>query len=205
MRSKTDSNVNQVLRLTKRSGVLRPRDLVSEGIPRTILSRLRIEGRLKQVARGLYVLPDAEVTEHHTLAQISKRFPESVVCLLSALQFHELTTQLPRQVWVAIPRTARQPRESGLPVRFVHFSEPAFSQGIEEYFLEKVRVKIYNVAKTVVDCFKYRNKIGLDVAVEGLRESLQRRRTTPDELMRYGRICRVARVMSPYIEAMLYG
>lgn len=191
----------QILAMTEQAGVLRPRDLDAHGIPRIYLSRLRERGYLQRVGRGLYVLPDADVSEHHTLAEACKRVPHGVVCLLSALRFHELTTQSPSEVWLAIGSKAWRPHVDYPRLRFVRFSARSLESGIEEHSIEGVPVRIYNPAKTVADCFKYRNKIGLDIAVEALRDCRRQRKCSNDELWHYGKICRVANVMRPYMEA----
>ena len=196
------SKSNQVLNIVRKSGILRPRDLASRSIPRTYLQRLHEQGLLVKEARGLYKLPDAEVTENHSLAEACKRVPRGVVCLLSALQFHKLTTQAPSEVWLALDRKARAPREGGQPLRFVRMSGRALTEGIEDHRIEGVAVKVYKPAKTVADCFKYRNKIGLDVALEALRDYRQKHRAGMDELWRFAKICRVERVMRPYLEAL---
>jgi len=194
---------NKVLEMAKVKGVLRSNDLKEKGIPRTYLSRLQQKGLLKRVSRGLYVATDIEPTSHHTLAQVAKRIPDSVVCLLSALQFHEITTQQPYQVWIAIDRTARRPKVPDLPIHIVRFSGKALKEGIETHYIEGVQVKVYNVAKTVADCFKYRNKIGLDVALEALRECRRQKRCSYDDLWHYAKICRVTNIMRPYMETIL--
>jgi len=191
----------QILEIVAEAGVLRPRDLDAHGIPRIYLSRLCERGLLDRVGRGLYVLPDADVSEHHTLAEAGKRVPHGVVCLLSALRFHGLTTQSPSEVWLAIANKAWRPQVDYPPLRFVRFSERTLEAGVEEHSIEGVLVRIYNPAKTVADCFKYRNKIGLDVALEALRDCRRQRRCTNDELWHYAKICRVANVMRPYMEA----
>ena len=196
------SKSNQVLNIVRKSGILRPRDLASRSIPRTYLQRLREQGLLVKEARGLYKLPDAEVTENHSLAEACKRIPRGVVCLLSALQFHKLTTQAPSEVWLALDRKARAPREGGQSLRLVRMSGRALTEGIEDHRIEGVAVKVYKPAKTVADCFKYRNKIGLDVALEALRDYRQKHRSGMDELWRFAKICRVERVMRPYLEAL---
>jgi len=183
-------------------GVLRPRDLVQMSIPPIYLSRLVAQGLLMRVGRGLYTLPNASVTEHHTIAEAAKRLPKTVVCLLSALRFHELTTQLPFQIWLAIENKAWLPHVTDLPLRFVRFSGEAFSTGVEVHTIEGLPVKVYTPAKTVADCFKYRHKIGLDIALEALRDGLRQHKFTVDELWHYAKICRVANVMKPYLEAM---
>ena len=196
-------HTQRILEIVKQAGILRPRELDAYGIPRIYLSRLCDQGLLVRVGRGLYMLPDAELTENHTLAEAAKRVPRAVVCLLSALRFHGLTTQAPFDLWIAIENKAWRPRVNDLPLRFVHFSGEAFEMGIETHNIEGVAVKVYNPAKTVADCFKYRNKIGLDVALEALRDCLRARKCTVDDLWRYAQICRVTNVMRPYLEAML--
>jgi predicted transcriptional regulator of viral defense system len=195
-------NTDKILELVRRFGVIRPRDLDKYGIPRRYMSRLYKKGVLERMGRGLYTVPGAESTEHHTIALVSKQIPHAVVCLLSALQFHNLTSQNPYQVWIAINSTARRPRTPELPIRVVRFSGVALTEGIEKHNLEGVKINVYGIAKTVTDCFKFRNKIGLDVALEALRESLRDRRCTSDELWHYAKICRVANVMRPYLEAI---
>lgn len=197
------SRKEQVIEVVKEKGVLRPRDLDSYGIPREYLSRLCERGLLQRVGRGLYILADAEVTEYQTLAEASKRVPQGVLCLLSALQFHGLTTQAPFEVWMALEQRAWQPQVDRPRMRFVRFSGPAFESGVEEHRIEGVLVKVYCPAKTVADCFKYRNKIGLDIAMEALRDCRSQRKCTNDELWQYAKVCRVAKVMKPYLEAIL--
>jgi predicted transcriptional regulator of viral defense system len=195
--------MQEVLALVRKIGVLRPRDLVVYGIPRQYLSSLVDQGALLRIGRGLYMLPDAPVTENHTLVEAGKRAPGAVVCLLSALRFHGLTTQSPFQVWLAIENKAWRPRTQGLPLRFVRFSGDAFRLGVDMQVIEGAVVKIYNPAKTICDCFKYRRKIGLDVAIEALRDGLRAHKCTVDDLWRYAAVCRVQQVMQPYLEAML--
>ena len=153
--------------------------------------------------RGLYSLPDADVTVHHGLAQASKSIPKGVICLLSALRFHEIGTQAPHEVWMAIDRRAARPRVKHPRMRIVRFSGKALTEGIEERKVEGVAVRIYNPAKTVADCFKYRNKIGLDVALEALRDVIRERKSTTDELWRYAKICRVTKIIRAYMEAIV--
>lgn len=184
-------------------GVVRPRDLESSGVSRTRLERMARAGELERVGRGLYVPAGAAITEHHTLVEASARVPHGVVCLLSALRFHELGTQAPHEVWLAIDRKAWKPIVDWPPIRLVRFSGDALTFGVETHELEGVRVRITSREKTVADCFKYRNKIGLDVAIEALREYLRSRKRSVDELARAARVCRVARIMQPYVEAMV--
>jgi predicted transcriptional regulator of viral defense system len=192
----------RILEIVEQVAVLRPRDLDKYGIPRIYLSRLCERGLLRRMGRGLYVLSNADVSEHHTLAEACKRVPHGVVCLLSALRFHGLTTQSPHEVWLAIASKAWRPQVDYPRLRFVRFSARALESGVEEHSIEGVTVRIYNPAKTVSDCFKYRNKIGLDVALEALRDCRTQRICTNDELWHYAKICRVANVMRPYMEAI---
>jgi predicted transcriptional regulator of viral defense system len=196
------TKTNKVLDLVRKVGVLRPRDLDPYNIPRTYLSRLCAAGKLQRIGRGLYVLPGSGVTEHHSMAEACKRVPKGVVCLLSALSFHELTTQAPFEVWLAIGEKAWRPRLEYPPLRVVHFSKTALNAGVEEHQIEGVNVHVYSPAKTVADCFKYRNKIGLDVAIEALRECRRARHCTMDDLWHYAAICRVRNVMRPYLESL---
>ena len=191
----------RILDIVGQAGVLRPRDLDAHGIPRIYLSRLCERGLLQRVGRGLYVLPNADVSEHHTLVEACKRVPHGVVCLLSALRFHGLTTQSPHEVWLAIGSKVWRPQVDHPALRFFRFSARSLEAGVEEHSIEGVIVRVYNPAKTVADCFKYRNKIGLDVALEALRDCRRQGRCTNDELWHYAKICRVANVMRPYMEA----
>lgn len=193
---------NKVIELVREAGVLRPRDLDPLGIPRTYLSRLHKAGRLERIGRGLYVLPSADATEHRTLAEAAKRVPNGVISLLSALRFHELTTQAPFEVWIAIGEKAWGPRVEYPRLRVVRFSKAALREGVDVHKLEGVPVRVFNPAKTVADCFKYRNKIGLDVALEALRECWRERRCKMDDLWHYANVCRVRNVMRPYLEAL---
>ncbi|OIO91367.1 MAG: transcriptional regulator [Anaerolineae bacterium CG2_30_64_16] len=195
--------IEGILEIVKQAGVLRPRDLDPHGIPREYLRRLSEQGLLVRVARGLYMLPDAPISEHHSLAEAAKRVPNGVICLVSALRFHELTTQAPFEVWMAIENKAWRPTMSDVPLRIVRFSGRAFYADIEVHDIEGVPVRIYGPAKTVADCFKYRNKIGRDVAIEALRDCLDQRKCGADDLWTYGGICRVRSVMRPYLEALL--
>ena len=193
----------RVLELARRPGGVTCREVTEAGIHRQILTRLAREGTLEQVARGVYRLPDQPVTEHHGLVLAAAAVPNGVICLLSALGFHGLGTQLPSDVWIAIPRRARQPADKYPPLRIVRFSGEALTQGVETHQVEGRPLRVYAVAKTVADCFKYRNKVGLEVALEALREGWRERRFTGDELDRYAEICRVSNVMRPYVESLV--
>lgn len=198
-----DKKAEQALQLARERGVLRPRDLAAHGIAREYLTRLTERGALERVGRGLYIAADAELTAHHSLVEAARRLPAGVVCLLSALRFHELTTQAPFEVWLAVPPGTRRPRSSAPPLRITYFSGPSLHEGIEEHLIEGAPVRVYSPAKTVADCFKFRNRIGLDVALEALRETWRERRATIDDLWRYAEVCRVSNVMRPYLESLL--
>ena len=182
--------------------MLRPRDLEDSGIPGTYLARLARRGLLARIGRGLYTLPGALAGEHHSLAEAAKRVPRGVVCLLSALRYHGLTTQSPFEVWMAIGEKDRRPKADGQALRIVRYSPQALRAGVDTHVIDGVRVRIFAPAKTVADCFKYRNKIGIDVAIEALKDCLQRRRCSADELARYARVCHVWNVIRPYMEAV---
>ena len=201
--TKSLTKSDEVLALARELGVLRVKDLSTRGIHHEHLRRLCRSGKLDRVGRGLYRLPDADVTEHATLATMAKRFPNGVICLLSALRFHGIGTQNPREVWMALCRGSAIPRNSDLPVRFMLFSEAAYKAGVEKHLVENVPVLVTNPAKTVVDCFKYRNKVGLDVALEALREALRQGKCTADDIWRYAKVCRTTNVLRPYLEAIL--
>lgn len=193
---------NRVLKLARAAGIIRVRDVRARGLHPEYLRRLVAEGLLERVARGVYTPADLDPSPNYSLAQAAKQVPHGVVCLLSALRFHEVGTQSPFEVWMAIDRRARKPNLGTPKVRMVRFSGTALSAGVERHRIEGVEVPIYSVAKTVADCLKYRNKIGLDVALEALREGLRERRFTRDELWEHAKVCRVASVLRPYLETM---
>jgi len=187
----------------QKKGMIRARELGDLGIPRVYLSRLVNDGHLERVSRGLYQIAESDITEHFSLVQAAKRIPNGVVCLLSALSFHNFTTQLPFQVWIAVERGKWEAGLRDLPLRIFEFSGKSFYAGIETQTIQGVTVKVYCPAKTVADCFKYRNKIGLDVALEALRECQREKKCTSDDLWHFAKVCRVSNVMRPYMEAMV--
>jgi predicted transcriptional regulator of viral defense system len=191
-----------ILDLAAERGLIRPRDLTERGLPTVALTRLVRQGRLQRVGRGLYALPDRPVSEHNALAEVARKHPQAIVCLLSALRFHDLTTQSPFEVWLAIPNKARAPKMDYPPLRIVRFSGVALTRGVEDHVIDGVPVRVTSVARTVADCFKFRNKIGLDVALEALQEAWRAKRVSMDELWRYATLCRVANVMRPYLESL---
>jgi predicted transcriptional regulator of viral defense system len=196
------SKTQQVLELSSEVGVIRAKDVAEKGIHRQYLKRLEQQGFVVHSGRGIYSFVDAEITNSHTLAQTQLRVPHGVICLLSALSFYELTTQAPFEVWLAINQKARPPKDKLLPMRIVYMSGQSLEAGIEEHQIEGVPVRIYSLAKTIADCFKFRNKIGLDVALEALRECWRKQRCTMDELWHYAKICRVQNVIRPYLESL---
>ena len=192
----------RIQRLLQDMGVLRPSDLAAHGIPPRYASRLAQRGLLERIDRGLYAATDGDIHEYQTLAEVSRRMPHAIICLLSALRFHDLTTQAPFEVWALVDDHAYVPRTTRLPVRVLYASGAALTEGVEEHRILGVPVRVTSPAKTVADCFKYRSKVGLDVALEALRETWRERRATMDELWRYAKVCRVARVMRPYLESL---
>lgn len=191
----------QILELAREKGIIRAEDLEAVGISRNYLYRMHKEGLLKKSAVGLYTLPEAPVTENSSLAEVAKRLPRAVVCLISALSYHEITTQIPHEIWLTIPRGSWRPDVKYPPLNLTYVSGPAYSFGIREHVINRVAVKIYSPAKTVADCFKFRNKVGLDVAIEGLREAWRSRKVTMDELVEAAGVDRVSQIMRPYLEA----
>ena len=185
------------------NALFRPRDMEALGIPRSRLRAWLQDGAAEQVGRGLYRLVEAEPSEHETLAMVSARVPQAIVCLLTALHVHGIGTQAPREVWIAIDRKARKPRIAGLPVRIVRFSGPMLSYAVQTREIQGIPVNITSPARTVVDCFRYRNKIGLDVALEALRDALSSRRVDATEILRIAEVGRVRHAIQAYVEAAI--
>jgi len=183
--------------------MIRPRDLKEFNIPAKYLQRLYERGEVYRSGRGIYILADAEITENFSLAEACKRVPHGVVCLLSALRFHQIGTQNPYEVWMAIDPKAHRPKLDYPPLRIFRFSGAALQEGVEEHRVSDGTIRVYNVPKTVADCFRYRNKIGIDVAIEALRECWRERRTTMDELWRYAAVARISTVIKPYLESLV--
>ena len=192
----------QVLDLARKVKILRVHDLEDQGIHPEHLRRLHQRGELVRIGRGVYILPNVSISGNFSLAEVATKVPRGIVCLLSALRFHDIGTQSPSEVWIAVDRKAARPQISTPKLRVMRFSDQAFSAGVETHQIDGMDVRIYSPAKTVADCFKYRNKIGLDVAIEALRECRRSRRCTPGDLWEYAKICRVANVMRPYLEAV---
>jgi predicted transcriptional regulator of viral defense system len=197
-----DTHTQRVLNLLVQKGMLRPNDLDAIGAPRVVLTRMMTKGLLEKIGPGIYCLPQSQSSENESLVTIATKVPQAVFCLLTALQFHELTTQLPRQIWIAMPRGSHTPKIDFPPIRMVQFTGDAYSEGVEVVERDQVALRVYCVAKTVADCFKHRNKIGLDVALEALKDARSKKKATADDLWRYAKICRVSNVMRPYLEVI---
>ncbi len=196
------TSAERVIAIARKRGVLRSCEFAARGIPRVTLSRLARDGRIVRIGRGLYSLPDVDASEHHALVAASRRVPHGVVCLLSALRFHGMTTQQPFEVWMAIDRKARRPVVDHPSLRIVRFTGAALTDGIQDRKIEGVQVRVTDPARTVADCFRYRNKIGIDVALEALRDYRRMRKGSIDALMKAAQTRRVAGVMGPYLEAL---
>ena len=192
----------KVLALARRQPLLRARDVAAHGLATVTLGRLVATGKLERVARGVYSLPDRAISAHRSLAEVAIRVPRGVVCLLSALRVHEIGTQSPSAVWLAIPHNAPPPRVHSPKLRVVRMSGKVLSEGVARMDVEGVSIAVFNPAKTVADCFKYRNKIGLDVALEALREALRGKRASVDAIWDAAEVCRVSKVMRPYLESL---
>ncbi len=197
------SQVEKAVKLAQKRGIFTAREAARHGIHSQVLTRLIREGTVERIARGQYQIPEQAITEHHTLAIVAGAIPTGVICLLSALSIHGIGTELPAGVWLAIDRRARRPSLQYPPLRILRFSGKAFTEGIEIHRIEGQPVRVYCVAKTLADLFKYRNKIGLNIALEALHEAWRDRRFTMDQIDRYSQICRVQRVMAPYLEALV--
>lgn len=188
--------------LLEKRGIMRLAELRSAGVTAATVSRMERDGEVIRLSRGLYQLPDAQLDVSHSLAEAAKRTPKGVVCLVSALAFHGLTDQLPRKVWMAIGQKDWTPKPDGAPIRVIRFTESLLAEGVETHMIEGVPVKVFGVAKTVADCFRHRNKVGLSVAIEGLQEALRQRKATPAEIVRDAERGGVSTVIRPYLEAL---
>lgn len=194
---------DQLVEFVRRRGTVSAGEAVDAGFSRTLLYWLRDKGELIQIDRGLFAHPEAEVSGDHTFLEAQKRVPEGILCLLSAAVFHDIGTESPRVVWLALPRGSQRPYGFQLPLQFVWFSGPALTEGVEEHERRGGIIRVYSAAKTVADLFKYRKKIGTSVAVEALNDGWQQDKFTMDELVKFGEVCRVERIMRPYIESLI--
>ncbi len=197
------SKRQQVINFVRENSLVRPRDLKKINLPKDYLHILAREQIIERLGRGLYQWPGKNPGEFQSLVEVSKLAPKAIVTLLSALNFHRMTTQNPHEVWLAIDRKDWRPVISYPPVRYVTMSSDALHEGVERHNIDNVVIQVFCPAKTVVDCFKYRNKIGLDVALEALRDGWSDRKFTMDELLKYAKICRVKNVMQPYLESLV--
>jgi predicted transcriptional regulator of viral defense system len=199
----SQTNEQAVLQLAQQRQLLRARDLQEQGLPTITLTRLVSAGKLERIARGVYSLPNTTISEHNSLAQAAVLVPRGVICLMSALRVHEIGTEAPFEVWMAIPHHMLSPRIKQPTLRVVRTTGQSLTEGIELITIDGVNVPIFNAAKTITDCFKFRNKIGLNVALEALREGWHDRKVTMDDLWRYAVINRVTNVMRPYLESLI--
>lgn len=197
-----ETKIDRVLQMVRERGMVRTSDLTAQGIERVYLQRLCERGLLERVGRGTYALSGTPISENHTLVQAAVRVPHGVICLLSALRYHRLTTQNPFDVWMAIDTGAHVPSPEDLPLRIVRFSGRSRSEGVECHLIEGVSVPMYNAPKTVADCFRFRNKIGLDVAIEALRDCRRLYQTSVSTFLHYAEVCKVFTVMRPYLEVL---
>jgi predicted transcriptional regulator of viral defense system len=194
---------DRTIDLLRHNGIMRLTDLRAHGIHAPTLSRMVEEGEIARRGRGLYELADAEITLSHSLAEIAVRVPKGIICLISALAYHEITLQSPKSIWLAIGEKDRKPRIDHLAVRVLHFGDAALKSGVQTVRIDGVPVKIFSPAKTVVDCFRYRRIVGLDVALEALRLALRSRKATPDDIVRFAKALRIWSVLRPYLESVV--
>jgi predicted transcriptional regulator of viral defense system len=198
----TPSRTAKLLRLTAKQPAMSARELTAAGVPARTLSQMTARGQIRRVGRGLYTGVKASPSAHQTVIEVTKQVPKAVVCLLSALEIHEVGVQAPFEVWIALPAGTHAPRSVDTALRVTRLSGAAFTEGIETVMLDGAPVRVYNLAKTVTDCFKLRSKVGLDVALEALREGWKQRKVTMDDLQRYAAVNRMTKVMRPYLEAL---
>ncbi|WP_339670992.1 type IV toxin-antitoxin system AbiEi family antitoxin domain-containing protein [Dasania marina] len=194
----------QVIDFMNKKSLVRPRDLVAMGLPKDYLYQLAKKGVVERVSRGLYSLPGGDISEWASFVEAQRRVPKGVFCLLSALAFHKFTTQNPHELWIAIANKAWRPEIDYPPVRFIAMSGVALDNCIEAHVINGVDIRVYSAAKTVADCFKFRSRVGLDVAIEALKEGWRHKKFTMDELMHCAELCRVANVIQPYAESVVH-
>ena len=196
------AKADKLLKLVQQRHVVRPRDVEAAGISRNYLARLVRSGELRRLDRGLYTATSIPASEHMSLLEVSRRAPKAIICLLSALRFHEIGTQMPSEVWIAVHFKARAPRITSPPIRIIRLSDAVLRYGVEEKEIDGGIIRVFSPAKTVADCFKFRYKIGLDVALEALRDSYRQKKVSMDALWKAAKVCRVANVMRPYMESL---
>jgi predicted transcriptional regulator of viral defense system len=201
--SRLSTQSTRILDLAQSQRLLSAADVRAQGWSPQLLIKLEQSGKLQRVTRGLYGLPDNPLTEHQSLIEVCRRVPKAIVCLLSALQFHGIGTQAPFEVWIALPEGTQSPALTYPPLRIARLRGEAYSEGMETVVEQGSTIRVYSVAKTITDCFKFRHKIGLDVAMEALKDAWQQRRLNIDEVMHFANVNRVAQVMQPYLEAVV--
>lgn len=195
------NKAEKLVEVLKDNGIIKASEILKLGISREYLRKLYTKNVVAKAARGYYVLPGYEMTAMQSITQAAKHISRGVICLLSALRVHDLTTQNPFEVWLAIERDTWKPNKTlSAQVRYMRFSGEAYTEGVETKVIDNIKIKVYCPAKTVADCFKYRNKIGLDVAMEALSDCTKKRKATSDEIWHYAKLCRVSNVMRPYME-----
>jgi predicted transcriptional regulator of viral defense system len=195
-------HAEKLLRIAQAQPAVSARELSAAGVPPRVLSRMAASGRLRRVGRGLYTGIESSPSAHQSVIEVTKQAPKAVVCLLSALEIHEVGVQAPFEVWIALPAGTHAPKGTGTAIRVTRLSGAAFSEGVETVMLDGAPVRVYTLAKTITDCFKLRSKVGLDVALEALREAWTARKVTMDDLSRYAKVNRMSNVMRPYLEAL---
>ncbi len=195
-------HADKLLRIAQAQPAVSARELSAAGVPPRVLSRMAASGRLRRVGRGLYTGIESSPSAHQSVIEVTKQAPKAVVCLLSALEIHEVGVQAPHEVWIALPAGTHAPKGTGTATRVTRLSGAAFSEGVETVMLDGAPVRVYTLAKTITDCFKLRSKVGLDVALEALREAWTARKVTMDDLSRYAKVNRMSNVMRPYLEAL---
>ena len=193
----------QVMDIATRNGIINARDVESAGISRNYLYSLQKNGLLKKIEHGIYMPKTIQISENFDFLEVAKRVPKAVFCLISALVFHQLTTEIQHEIWIALPKGSWIPKIHYPPINISFVSLSPYTYGIEEHKINDAAIRIYSPAKTVADCFKFRSKVGLDVAIEGLKEALRTKKATPDEIMRAAKVNRVTKIIQPYLEALI--
>lgn len=196
---------NAIKVFKKHGGILRTSEVLEEGIYRRTLYYMEEEGIVTKLERGVYKLAHTDMLSNPDLTIVAKKIPKAKVCLISALDFHEMTTQIPHEVHIALPRTSRDPTIEHPPIKVYRFSGESLTKGIEKHEVDGVMVRVYNPAKTIADCFKFRNKIGLDVAMEALQQGIKQDKTSYSDIIKYAKVCRVKTVIKPYLEGIAHG
>jgi predicted transcriptional regulator of viral defense system len=198
-----NKKVERVGAIVQKQGLVRSKELRELSLSRSHLWNLAQAGKIERVGHGLYRAKNSPISAHETLLEVAKRVPSGVLCLSSALRYHELTTENPFEIWLAIERGAWTPKIDFPPLRVIHFSKAAFEFGIETHSVDGGSLRVYSPAKTVADCFKFRSRIGMETAIEALRAAYKERKSSMDELWRAAKFCRVANVIRPYMESLV--